>query len=119
VQPRSGEVDVAELARRGLAEHDRAACVPEARDHRRRARSAAIGEGHGRLAVGPARDLFEFLDPDRHAAEGAARVGRRGSVPGRVEIEMAERVQPALLDGGDGRLDLLGRRPLAAAERLD
>ena len=65
------------------------------------------------------RTVLELLHAEGHAAEGQRDVGRRGRLPGPLEVGEAEGVERRRLDGGDAGLERLERGQLPGPERID
>jgi hypothetical protein len=74
VQERAGDVDPAELARRGLAGEDRSTGIAHSLNHHTGVGGDLISEWNRRVSVGPTVDLIELFDTDRNTAKGFAEI---------------------------------------------
>ena len=77
-------------------------------------------ERHRGVGVGPPLDRVELLDADRHATERQRHVGDAAAAACSASRSVeAEGVEVARVDRGEHGLELLDRRALTAAERVD
>ena len=109
MQLRARDVDATEFTRVGLPNQHGATEI---------ANACCVGAGVGRdlilerhrsMRVGPAVDLIKFLDTDRYAAERFGNIGRERCGRGLIAREIAKRVQLALVNRCQRRLQLLSR----------
>ena len=120
VELRDADVEAAELARGREPDGDRAAGSEQALDHRAGARGDAVAIHERGFGRGPSGDAIELLHADGHAAERLRDVGVFGGAQRcRVGVDERERVEIALVDRGERRLELFARGALAASERVD
>ena len=119
MQDRAGDVDPTELAGGRLAGQDGAAHITDPLCHHAGVIGDVVAKRHRGMGVGPAGDVVEFFDTDRHAAERLVDIGVGCGSFCLLTGEMAKGVEVAGVDGSVGRRKFLTRRTPPTTKLFD